>query len=174
MKLLVWKQTFWPGLARNICMREKRTPQEVVTRNPSYLCVAKSKSLQSYSTLCDPWTIAHQAPLSMGFSRQEYWSGLPCPPPMNFPTQGCVSYIADIFFTAEPPDLNSKFHDGKFFPLPVCLLNCFIPIRLYGTLWIAVCQAPLSMGFSRQEHWSELPCLPPGDLPDPRIEPLTE
>ena len=28
-----------------------------------------------------PWTIAHQAPLSMGFSRQEYWSGLPCPPP---------------------------------------------------------------------------------------------
>ena len=28
-----------------------------------------------------PWTVAHQAPLSMGFSRQEYWSGLPCPPP---------------------------------------------------------------------------------------------
>ena len=27
-----------------------------------------------------PWTVAHQAPLSMGFSRQEYWSGLPCPP----------------------------------------------------------------------------------------------
>ena len=32
------------------------------------------------------------------------------------------------------------------------------------------CQAPLSMGFSRQEYWSELPCLPPGDLPDPGIE----
>ena len=31
--------------------------------------------------LVTPWTVAHQAPLSMGFSRQEYWSGLPCPPP---------------------------------------------------------------------------------------------
>ena len=35
-----------------------------------------------------PWTVALQAPLSMGFSRQEYWSGLPCPPPGVFPTQG--------------------------------------------------------------------------------------
>ena len=34
------------------------------------------------------WTVAHQAPLSMGFSRQEYWSGLPCPPPGDPPTQG--------------------------------------------------------------------------------------
>ena len=43
----------------------------------------KCKALvtQSYPTLCDPWTVARQAPLSMGFSRQEYWSGLPCPPP---------------------------------------------------------------------------------------------
>ena len=35
-----------------------------------------------------PWTIAHQAPLSMGFSRQEYWNGLPCPPPGNLPNPG--------------------------------------------------------------------------------------
>ena len=33
-------------------------------------------------------TIAHQAPLSLGFSRQEYWSGLPCPPPENLPDPG--------------------------------------------------------------------------------------
>ena len=32
-----------------------------------------------------PWTIAHQAPLSMGFSRQKYWSGFPCPPPRDLP-----------------------------------------------------------------------------------------
>ena len=32
-----------------------------------------------------PWTVAHQPPLSMGFSRQEYWSGLPCPPPGALP-----------------------------------------------------------------------------------------
>ena len=36
---------------------------------------------QSCPTLCDPWTVAHQAPPSMGFSRQEYWSGLPFPSP---------------------------------------------------------------------------------------------
>ena len=40
-----------------------------------------AKSLQSGPTLCEPWTVAHQVPLSMGFSRQEYWSGLPCFPP---------------------------------------------------------------------------------------------
>ena len=35
------------------------------------------------------------------------------------------------------------------------------------------CQAPLSMGFSRQAHWSGLPCPPPGDLPNPEIEPMS-
>ena len=34
------------------------------------------------------WTVAHQAPLSVGFSRQEYWSGLPCPPPGDIPNPG--------------------------------------------------------------------------------------
>ena len=37
-----------------------------------------------------PWTVAPQAPLSMGFSRQEYWSGLPCPPPGNLPHSGIL------------------------------------------------------------------------------------
>ena len=35
-----------------------------------------------------PWTVARQAPLSMGFPRQEYWSGFPCPPPGDFPDPG--------------------------------------------------------------------------------------
>ena len=35
-----------------------------------------------------PWTVAHQAPLSMGISRKEYWSGLPCPPPGHLPNPG--------------------------------------------------------------------------------------
>ena len=35
-----------------------------------------------------PWAVAHQAPLSVGFSRQEYWSGLPCPPPGDLPNPG--------------------------------------------------------------------------------------
>ena len=43
--------------------------------------------------------------------------------------------------------------------------------NLLVTLWTVACRAPLSMGFSRQEYWSGLPCPPPGDLPNPRIEP---
>ena len=43
---------------------------------------------QSCPTLCDPWTVACQAPLSMEFSRQEYWSGLPCPSPGDLPDPG--------------------------------------------------------------------------------------
>ena len=45
------------------------------------------KSLSHVQLFVTPWTVAHQAPLSMGFSRQEYWSGLPFPSPGIFPTQ---------------------------------------------------------------------------------------
>ena len=44
---------------------------------------AAAKSLQSYPTLCDPIDGSHQAPPSLGFSRQEHWSGLPFPSPMR-------------------------------------------------------------------------------------------
>ena len=47
-----------------------------------------AKSHQSCPTLCDHMTVARQAPLSMGFCRQEYWSGLPCPPPGDLPNPG--------------------------------------------------------------------------------------
>ena len=55
----------------------------------------------------------------------------------------------------------------------VCKLSCFSCVRLCVTLWSGACQAPLSMGFSRQEYWSGLPCPPPRDLPDPGIEPVS-
>ena len=51
------------------------------------------------------------------------------------------------------------------------MLNHFSCVQLFATLWTVACQAPLSMGFSRQEYWSELPCPPPGYLPNPGIEP---
>ena len=44
-------------------------------------------------------------------------------------------------------------------------------VQLFATPWAVACQAPLSMGFSREEYWSRLPCLPPGDLPNPGIKP---
>ena len=53
----------------------------------------------------------------------------------------------------------------------VCMLSRFNCVQLYATLWTISCQAPLSMRFSRQEYWSELTSPPPGDLPNPGIEP---
>ena len=44
-------------------------------------------------------------------------------------------------------------------------------VQLFVTLWAVARQAPLSLGVSRQEYWSALPCPPPGDLCDPGIEP---
>ena len=55
----------------------------------------------------------------------------------------------------------------------VCILNHFRRIQLFVTLWTVVLRALLSMGFSRQEYWSGLPCLPPGDLPCPGIKPAS-
>ena len=46
-------------------------------------------------------------------------------------------------------------------------------VRLFATLWTVARQAPLSTGFSRQEHQSGLPFPPPGDLPDPGIAPTS-
>ena len=46
-------------------------------------------------------------------------------------------------------------------------------VWIFVTPWTVACQAPLSMGFSRQEYWSGLPFPPPGDLPDPGIEPVS-
>ena len=48
----------------------------------------KVKSLSRVRLFATPWTAAHQAPLSMRLSRQEYWSGLPCPPLGNLPSPG--------------------------------------------------------------------------------------
>ena len=53
----------------------------------------------------------------------------------------------------------------------VCVLSCFSHVQLFVAPRTAARQAPLSMGFSRQEYWSGLPCPPPGDLPNPGIEP---
>ena len=51
------------------------------------------------------------------------------------------------------------------------MLSPFSRVQLFATPWTVARQAPLSIGFSRQEYWSGLPCPPPGDLPNPGIEP---
>ena len=57
-----------------------------------------------------------------------------------------------------------------FSDLPVP--SCFNHVGLFATLWTLAHHAPLSMGFSRQEYWNGLQCPPPGDLPNPGVEPM--
>ena len=66
-----------------------------------FTCV---KSLSRVRLFAIPWTVARQAPLSMGFSKQEYWSGLSCPPPGDLPHPGI-----------KPTPLVSPALAGRFF-----------------------------------------------------------
>ena len=65
------------------------------------MCVS-AKSLSRVQLFVTPCTVAHLAPLSMGFSRQEYWSGLPCPPSGDLPDPGI-----------EPTSLNLHWQVGS-------------------------------------------------------------
>ena len=72
------------------------------------LCCAQS--LSGFRLLFTPWTIACQAPLSLGLPRQEYWSGLPFPTPRDLPDPGlkpaslASPALLGRFFPAEPPE----------------------------------------------------------------------
>ena len=84
---------------------ESRPPNTTCIQTHSFVVVVliAQSCLDSFET---PWTVAYQAPLSMGFSRQEYWSGLPFPSPRNLPdpgTEPASPTLAGGFFTTEPP-----------------------------------------------------------------------
>ena len=96
------------------------------------------------------WTIAHQAPLIMGFPRQEYWSGLPPPSLEDLPNpsielQHCQ--VRSLLLS----------HMGSPSSGTLLLLSHFSRVRLCATPKTAAHQAPPSLGFSKQEHWSGLP-----------------
>ena len=68
--------------------------------------------------------------------------------------------------------LRSSFLNVEFGRLGVKVkVKLLSRVQLFATPWAVAYQAPLSMGFSRQEYWSGLPFPSPGDLPDPGIEP---
>ena len=79
---------------------------EVLTISPTQDAKVKVKSLSRIRLFATPWTVAYQASLSMGFSRQEYWSGLPFPSPGDLPNPGIEpgspALEADAL-TSEPP-----------------------------------------------------------------------
>ena len=75
----------------------------------TYQVLTVSVSVCTQSCLfATPWTVARQAPLSMGFSRQEYWSGLPFPPPGDLPNPGIepTSPALQRVFNTEPPEIS--------------------------------------------------------------------
>ena len=81
----------------------------------------KVKSLSCVQLFAIPWTVAHQAPLSMGFSRQEYWTGLPFPSPGDRPDPGIKgiepgspAVQADSLAT-EPPGKPSVSNSSSIF-----------------------------------------------------------
>ena len=87
--------------------------------SPVYVCVfvcSLSRVFMSDS-LCTHELWNRKAHLSIGFSRQEYWSGLPCPPPGDLPDLGSqpASDLAGGFFTTEPPEkLSAILRDGHY------------------------------------------------------------
>ena len=103
------RQSFRPC---NFKERKGSIPQEV------FLCgcmCVHACTLSLIQLFVTPWTGAHQAPLSMEFSRQEYWSGVPCPPPGDLPDSGietlssCVSSVASESLTTSPPGKPWRF-----------------------------------------------------------------
>ena len=71
----------------------------------------KGKSLSHVQLFATLWTVAHQAPPSMGFSKQEYWSALPFPSPGDLPNPGIEpgsSALEADALTSEPPNEEEK------------------------------------------------------------------
>ena len=94
------------------------------------MCVVV-QSLNHAGIFVTPQTVAHQAPLSVGFPGKEYWSGLPCSPPGGLPKPGGeshISRIADELFTAEPlgkpsPLLMATKHEFNSLRMKLCPLQ---------------------------------------------------
>ena len=109
-----------------LCDRSSMSPTFVHPTGHTLPTAAAAKSLQSCPTLCDP---IDGSPPSLGFSRQEHWSGLPFPSPMQ----------------------ESEKWKWKV------KVKSLSRVRLLATPWAAAHQAPPPMGFSRQEYWSGVP-----------------
>ena len=78
---------------------------------------ACSVASNSFAT---PWTVAHQAPRSMGFSRQEYWSGLPFPPPGDLPNPGTETVSSALQVNSLPTEPPGKplYSTGNYVQYP--------------------------------------------------------
>ena len=145
------------------------------------------KLLSCVQLFATPWTAAHQAPLSRGFPRQEYLSGLQACLHVIFPTQGSNLHLLVLMhwqvgslplapsgvLPGDSVGKESSCHAGDLGSIPgsgrfPSEVKSPSRVRLFATPWTVAYQAPLSMGFSRQEDWSGLPFPSPGESFQPR------
>ena len=147
------------------------------------------QSLSHVQFFTTPWTVARHVPLSMGLSRQDYRNGLPFPSPGDLSDSGIkpgsssiTGRLFTIWTTRESPKESYFYIKGSSYQKEILCdkLNSFcIPplcsshsvMSDSATPWTVDCQAPLSMGFSRQEYWSGLSFPTPGDHPDKGLNP---
>ena len=76
-----------------------------------------SEVAQPCPTLCDPWTAPYYTPLSMGFSRQEYWSGVPFPSPEDLPDPGIEPRSPAVQADTLPSEPPGKFKSSVILPV---------------------------------------------------------
>ena len=133
LKIYVSRYIYYCRMLRNSCVLSylpcgRHQPYTVASHSGVKSSAAQRHPVESESVSCSvvsdsvaPWTVAHQATLSMEFSRQEYWSGLPYPSPRDLPDPGVEPGSPTLqadFLQSEPP---GKQH-------PVC---CTINIELF-------------------------------------------
>ena len=121
-----------------------------------------------------PRRLRHRAVAVFRYHANKYWGHyfhlllVPCPCVLWLL---CSSVCPQPVWSLSSPNLNSW--QRHLTALAFVLISCFSCVWLFATLWTIIRQAPLSIGFSRQEYWSGLPCPRPGDLPDPGIKPMS-
>ena len=101
------------------------------------LCMHVLSYFSRVSNSATLWTVAHQASLSMGFPRQEDWSGLPCPSPGDLPHQGielASPVLVGGFFTPESAGKPAKFYTKEIFYQAFCRGTSFSEATLQSTL----------------------------------------
>ena len=108
-----------------------------------YNCVCMLSCFSHVQLFPNPWTVAHQAPLSMGFSGQEYWSGLPCSPPGDLPHPGIKPWSSALQANSLPYEPPGK-PKGRVGPPQLQMEGAWDP-------WVdCVEQSP--------DHWSTPDC----------------
>ena len=111
-----------------------------------HILKVKGKSLSCVQLFVTPWTVAHQAPPSMGFSRQEYWSGLPFPSPGDLPDPRMEPKSSALQTDALQTDALPSEPPGKFYHIleKVCSLfsNSSQPrVQMDRRLWMILAES---------------------------------